>query len=739
MAGEHPPSTPSREVLMQRTIAECYAKAEAFLNEKRIKLDDSFIGSKKLPHTSSASIFQKDEVLNDRAEVERLDALFAHNKERMSPEAKSTYESNKQFSDIFEAMFADIAPQIFGEGVEVIVPSKFDDYKRQTDLIVVFKDAEGKPEASLVVDFTTQQDVDGFDTPDGRRGGLEQKWRRSLGEIASKNQELHSVKYARVHGVNTSLNYNPRILVGLSIPEISRLASLWKAGTLDIQKEPRVRELARSVRRQLITQLHLASRNDRVQAKNRITRVLGVADRRVKRIPEDTARAEDTDSVITSINALLTPEHRQAQYEKAAQEKREFESKLTPNPKAEWKKALTEPLSDGDGGERTRLEVHLKTTDPSGNILKEVNAFLQGSAHHFTKEMLPYVAGGVPTRLWRRLNEVAQTKKTKEPEPKPKPGNAENLHNEAQTHRLDATAHLALLKKAAGITEVKYAQLDTRGKRIWSFIKEKGIRALVAGVGAAIGSTFALAMCAGALPSMLVAFGGAVAGSLLGSYLLKKYYYDKHPDKDHTKDRARAAVIQSLARWAHNNPYSFAQYYSGPHGEAALKKVIERKVFLRNFAGNALAAGVGTVAGLEVRTGGQFTKTLLSGDFDALWKLFYCPPAQGALRSAARAGIPVDGYGVQQGRGTMGVSGGRFNGTGFDGMQRTPQSSLGRGMYSSGAMYSFETPRGRLPAWMHQQCIGRCNTTAPFGYHSWVPGRIGSSGQQLYQLRYTPR
>lgn len=737
MTSEHPPGAPSREVLIQRTIAECYAKAEAFLNEKRITLDDSFIDSKKLPHTSSANTFQKDEVLNDRAEIERLDAVFAHNKERMSAEAKKKYETDKQFSDIFEAMFADIAPQIFGEGVEVIVPSKFDDYKRQTDLVIVFKDAEGKPEASLVVDFTTQQDVDGFDTPEGRHGGLEQKWRRSLSEIASKGQELHSVKYARVQGVHTSLNYNPRILVGLSIPEIARLASKWNAGVLDIQKEPRIRELARSVRRQLITQLHLASRNDRIQAKNRITRVLGVADKRVKRIPEDTARAEDSDSVIAAINTLLTQEQRQVHYEKAAIEKQAFESKLTSNPKAEWKKALTEPLTDGEGSERARLEAHLKTTDPSGNILKEVNSFLQGSPHHFTKEMLPFVAGGVPTRLWRRLNEVAQIKKTHEPNPKPKPGNAEDPHSEAQTLRLDAAAHLALLKKASGITEEKYKQLDTRGKRIWSFIKEKGIRALVAGVGAAIGSTFALALCAGALPSMLVAFGGAVAGSLLGSYLLKKYYYDKHPDKDHTKDRARAAVIQSLSRWAQHNPYSFAQYYGGTHGEVALKKAIERKVFLRNFAGNALAAGVGTVAGLEVRTGGQFTKTLLSGDFDALWKLFYCPPTQAAPRGAVR-GIPPDGY-VPQGRTGTGVAGNRYGATGVDGLQRTPQNSLGRGMYSKGAMYTFETPRGRLPAWMHQQCIGRCNTTAPFGYHSWVPGRIGSSGQQLYQLRYTPR
>jgi hypothetical protein len=724
---------------MQRTIAECSAKAATFLHEKRVAIDDSFVGVKKLPHTSSASIFQKEEVLNDRAEVERLDAVFAYNKGRMSPEEQNKYETDKQFSDIFEAMFADIAPQIFGEGVEVIVPSKFDDYKRQTDLIVVFKDAEGKPEASLVVDFTTQQDVEGFDTPDGRRGGLEQKWKRSLSEIAAKNQDLHSVKYARVHGVHTSLNYNPRILVGLSVPEIARLATLWKAGTLDIQKEPRIRELARSVRRQLIAQLHLADRNNRVQAKNRITRVLSVAEKRVKKIPDETGKVGDSDSVLAAINTLLTSEHRQALYAQAAAEKQEFESKLTPSVKAEWKKALVEPLTEGDASERARLEAHLKVTNPSGDILKEVNAFLAGQPHHLTKEMLPAVAGGVPTRLWRRLNEAVYAPvKTKEPEPKPKPSNNEG-HGNNETHvtRLDAAAHLALLKKASGITEEKYAQLDTRGKRIWSFIKEKGIRALVAGVGAAIGSTFALALCAGALPSMLVALGGAVAGSLLGSHLLKKYYYDKHPDKDHTKDRARAAVIQSLARWAQHNPYSFVQYYTGPQGEAALKKAIERKVFLRNLAGNALAAGVGTVAGLEVRTGGQFTKTLLSGDFDALWKLFYCPPTQVAPRGAVR-GVPPDGY-VPQGRTGAGVVGNRYSGAGVDGLQRTPQNSLGRGMYSKGAMYTFETPRARLPAWLHQQCIGRCNTTAPFGYHSWIPGRVGSSGQQLYQLKYTPR
>jgi hypothetical protein len=739
MSGEHPPGAPSREVLIQRTIAECYAKAETFLNGRRIAIDDAFIGAKKIPHSTSESTFQKDEILNDRAEVERLEAAFAHKAARSTPEGRKTYETNKQFSDIFEAMFADIAPQIFGDGVEVIVPSKFDDYKRQTDLVVVFKDAAGKPEGSIVVDFTTEKDVEGYDTPEGHHGGLEQKWGRSLSEIAAKDQGLHSVKYARVHGVGMSLNYNPRILVGLSIPEIARLAALWKAGTLDIRKEPRVWELSRSIRRQLIAQLSLAKNNNREKAKNRIVRVLSVAQKRVKEIPEDTQAPATSDPVLKAINSLLTIEQRQAQYEKAAAERQAYEAKLVPNTKAEWKKPLTEALTEGEAGERAKLEAHLKVVDPDGTVFKEVSALLAGKPHHFTKEMMPVIAGGVPTRLWRRLHEVVHAPtQQKEPEPKPAPHTEDPHGTETHSIRLDVAAHLAILKKASGITEEKYKQLDTRGKRIWSFIKEKGIRALVAGVGAAIGSTFALALCAGALPSMLVALGGAVAGSLLGSYLLKKYYYDKHPDKDHTKDRARAAVIQSLSRWAQNNPYSFAQYYSGPHGEVALKQAIERKVFLRNFAGNALAAGVGTVVGLEVRTGGQFTKTLLSGDFDALWKLFYCPPTQAAPRGAVR-GIPPDGYAPQGRSAGAGVVGNRYSGAGVDGLQRTPQNSLGRGMYSKGAMYTFETPRARLPAWMHQQCIGRCNTTAPFGYHSWVPGRIGSSGQQLYQLKYTPR
>lgn len=721
---ERSPSPLSAE--RERVISACAEKARAYLESHRIQIDDGFIGASKHPHGTRDKKYKKFEIENDRAEVQRLETVFEFNRMRASEDERSKHDGDKKISDIFEAMFADIAKQIFGDSVEVIVPSHFDDYKRQTDLVVVFKDSTGKPEAAIVVDFTTQQDIDGYTDEDGHRGGLEVKWAHSLKDIASKGQRFHSVKYAKVNGVRQEINNAPRILVGLSTDEILRLAPQWQANSLNIQSDVRVRELAESIQRQLIVQMRLAKKNNRDRAYKHICSVVEIAKKRTKKVPDDAPRATSKDPVIEKINSMLAFSTRDTQYGKAKELQESFDA--TPS-RAEWSKDLKEPLSEM---ERVHLEKHLRKVEPTGEVLRQLDLFIEGKAHTLNRQSLLILAGGVPTRVWRRLHvlrtvEPTRTDETKKDEKKSAhTESAHTEHTESTSSVLDAASHLALLKKASGITEEKYAKLDTRGKRIWSFIKEKGIRALVSGVGAAIGSTFALALCAGALPSMLIALGGAVAGSLLGNYLLKKYYYDKHPDKDHTKDRARAATIQSLSRWAQKNPYTFAQYYGGPHGEAALKKAIERKVFLRNLAGNALAVGVGTVAGLEVRTGGQFTKTLLTGDFDRLWQLFYCPPS---ARSGPRwvADTPRQ------------FLDGRPYGALPSDMQYTPRNSLGRGMPAQGAMYTFEAPRARLPAWLHQQCIGQCNSTAPWGYHTWNPGRVNASGQQLYALRYTPR
>lgn len=722
---ERSPS-PTSALERTRVISECYEKARAYLDSHRIRIDDGFIDAKKNPHGTRDIKYKKAEILNDRAEVQRLETAFELNRARESEAERRTYDENKKISDIFEAMFADIAKQIFGGDVEVIVPSHFDDFKRQTDLIIVFKDSAGKPEATIVVDFTTQQDVDGYTDEDGHRGGLEVKWAHSLKDVASKGGRFHSVKYAKVSGQRQELTNAPRVLVGLSTEEILRLAPQWRADALRIHSDVRVRELAESIQRQLIVQMRLAKKNNKEEAYKHIRSVVEIAKQRTKKIPDDAPRATSKDPVIEKINSLLTFSSRDELYAKAKGAQEAFEAAP---PRAEWKKDLNEALS---GIERANLEKHLKKVEPLGDTLNQLNLFMSGGVHTLNKHSLPILAGGVPTRLWRRLQVLQTIEPPKKDEEKLKGGGGgEPPHTEGSesSHRLDAAGHLALITKASGVTAEKYAALDTRGKRIWSFIKEKGIRALVSSVGAAIGSTFALALCAGALPSMLIALGGAVAGSLLGHHLLKKYYYDKHPDKDHTKDRARVATIQNLARWAQQNPYSFAKYYSGPQGEALLKREIERKVFMRNLAGNALAVGVGTLAGLEVRTGGQFTKTLLTGDFDKLWQLFYCPPTtstRGVPRAGTTLGAGYDGVPLR-------------DGVPVGGLKQTPPNSLGRGMYAQGSMYTFEAPRARLPAWLHQQCIGRCSSTAPWGYHTWNPGRISSSGEQLYALRYTPR
>ncbi len=705
----------------EQAIQQCYESARKYLDKHRIKIGDEFIQAKKYPFRNSETVYKKEEVLNDRAEVDRLQTVFQSNNQQGSESEQKKYDEGKKISDIFEAMFADIAKNIFEGDVEVLVPSHFDDFKRQTDLVVVFKDETGKPEATIVVDFTTQQDVDGYTTDEGHRGGLDTKWAHSLKGIASKHQSLHTVKYGKSAGVPQELSGAPRVLIGLSVEEIMRMAPQWHAGSLNILADNRVRELSDSIQRQLVVQMRLAKKYKRDGAYQRIRTVVEVANARTKKIAPDIARASHQDPVIEKINGLLKVQVRDEHYEQARQAQEAFESTAT---RAEWRKNLNEPLSVS---ERAHLEKHLAKADPSGDILAQLDAFIAGKPHTLHKGMLVVLAAGVPTRLWRRLHSIKAIEPPKKTEDKTheETTHEERTHHNENTAQLDVSTHLALLKKASGVTEEKYAQLDTRGKRIWSFIKEKTIRGLVAGVGSAIGSGIALALCAPIFPSLLAALGGAIAGSMLAQHLMKKYYYNKHPDKDHSKDRARVAVIQSLSRWAQANPYSFAKLYGGPQGEAALKKDIDRKVFLRNLAGNALAVGAGTLVGLEVRTGGQFTKTLASGDFDALWKLFYCEPTQ------RRSGVPID----DTPRRSDGVPVGDVRG----GVRQTPAHSLGRGMYAQGAMYTFETPRARLPAWLHQQCIGQCTSTAPWGYHSWMPGRVNASGQQLYQLRYTPR
>ena len=78
---------------------------------------------------------------NDLAVLENRKKSFRH------------IESMKSASNAMEMIFTDYAHAIFGENVEVVVPSEFDDVHNGADLIVIKKDIHGNVLGIFCIDF----------------------------------------------------------------------------------------------------------------------------------------------------------------------------------------------------------------------------------------------------------------------------------------------------------------------------------------------------------------------------------------------------------------------------------------------------------------------------------------------------------------------------------------------------------------------------------------------------------
>lgn len=195
------------------------------------ELDDEVI----VPSTFDG-IYSQEEIAEDHVLTERLRKKF---EERAAREASI---ETRKLAKVFEAIIAEqiTMNEWFGEGVEVIASSMYDDFVNGVDGIVEFSvtDRE-KRHLALAIDVTFS-------------GRVDEKFRRIKEEIADGH--LAHIKYFAERDEDETLLPKqglediPRVVVGAQIDTVRELAELWM--------ERRNRELAEhEMRTMLITEI----------------------------------------------------------------------------------------------------------------------------------------------------------------------------------------------------------------------------------------------------------------------------------------------------------------------------------------------------------------------------------------------------------------------------------------------------------------------------------------------------
>ena len=151
---------------------------------------------------------------NDLAVLENRKKSFRH------------IESMKSASNAMEMIFTDYAHAIFGENVEVVVPSEFDDVHNGADLIVIKKDIHGNVLGIFCIDFFV-----GIN-PKTNEKFLKRKLFRQMNQI--RNGYLSRINYIQTQsGEQLSSENLTRFILPISVENLEILAERYYKGDLE--------------------------------------------------------------------------------------------------------------------------------------------------------------------------------------------------------------------------------------------------------------------------------------------------------------------------------------------------------------------------------------------------------------------------------------------------------------------------------------------------------------------------
>ncbi len=161
-----------------------------------------------------AGVYPEKKIETDLAEVERLERVFATDDD-------FTAKKNRLYAKVLELIVQDLAHEWFPD-CAIWPATKFDDYKRQTDLFMAIAGPEEGSWLTLALDVTSSAEA--------ARGKLQQ----SLEEF--DRGRFHDVEYFTSEVDPTQPRgraFMPRMIVGSSLHTIASLARLygtWRRG-----------------------------------------------------------------------------------------------------------------------------------------------------------------------------------------------------------------------------------------------------------------------------------------------------------------------------------------------------------------------------------------------------------------------------------------------------------------------------------------------------------------------------
>jgi hypothetical protein len=195
-------------------LEKCYIKAEAYLEECRIKLDkDTF------PNYDPVLLADANE------EVRRLEKKF-------SDRATEKEKLARKVSVIMEAILtSQTENDWFGSDAQMITPSRYDDIRNGVDGCIEFTDPDGAEYLALSIDFTFShngglarkiQDVE-----ESIRSGTLSKMDFFVSSQLVPSSKEESEMVPRFVGSKSGI---PKVVVGCDAEHITEMAQLWAEG-----------------------------------------------------------------------------------------------------------------------------------------------------------------------------------------------------------------------------------------------------------------------------------------------------------------------------------------------------------------------------------------------------------------------------------------------------------------------------------------------------------------------------
>lgn len=171
-------------------------------------------------------------------------------------------ERQKTIADVTEALFVDMAQCVFGDDVQVVMPTEYDDRRNSLDLLLVFRDAKGDIDQILGLDFTSAYEQEFVDKKiiQAIRSIIRGKLSTAL--YVSAESKKGQTEYFTAQGI-------PRAIIGMSPTSVLLMAKGWlaseKGNTPDLLGSERRKTMLYAVLEQFRAQLILSKEKDKIE------------------------------------------------------------------------------------------------------------------------------------------------------------------------------------------------------------------------------------------------------------------------------------------------------------------------------------------------------------------------------------------------------------------------------------------------------------------------------------------